>query len=658
MAQDEPPQPSGLFSKVVKFVRNPTMNWSDLDQPEADKESVYSKQMLKEMIERKRRNDFVRRREFDQLRKLRQREALTGVAPGADDAGRPSFFQSSLPSKSEDRAGTLKKIDEIEAQMSMQWWKSKDVGASTPVPLSSRASLVPDARADIRADGRPDVLSLTDDADVSDSAVARHYAPTVPASLPGHLHGDDLGGHRGDMLRRAQPPADSGYPGGASYAATEVSPLFGAPGAASQRAYGAPAAPVHEPMIDMLAALNDSLELDYDAAPPESADVPDFVHAPELEEAAIRFANGDDAGAEAAILAVLDAEPEHMGPTETWMTLFDLYRATNQQDRFDTVGIDFATRFGRSAPPWFSMPALAGNPKAPEPAPGQRAGGRPGAAASGVRPPGFNWSSPSIMGASAVLGLQSMVQSRSPQTLRLNWDSLLSLDVAALDGLSLLLADLADQQVQLVFADGERLEAVVKAATRSGDRSVNQAWWRLRLELLRIMQRPDEFDLVALEYCITYEVSPPSWRPVRCEFSVVHAGDYDGMLPDDGGLPAEPEAYAPSDFKPTDFVHSSLPAVQPTAAVGMGTLSGLVLGDATQALASMENAVKEGGLLVISCDHLMRIDFSAAGSVLNWAATQQGAGRRVEFRGLHRLVAIFFNVIGINENAKIIPRRN
>jgi hypothetical protein len=30
----------------------------------------------------------------------------------------------------------------------------------------------------------------------------------------------------------------------------------------------------------------------------------------------------------------------------------------------------------------------------------------------------------------------------------------------------------------------------------------------------------------------------------------------------------------------------------------------------------------------------------------------------VEFRGLHRLVAIFFNVIGINENAKIIPRRN
>ena len=37
--------------------------------------------MLKEMIERKRRNDFVRRREFDQLRKLRQREALDRQPP-------------------------------------------------------------------------------------------------------------------------------------------------------------------------------------------------------------------------------------------------------------------------------------------------------------------------------------------------------------------------------------------------------------------------------------------------------------------------------------------------------------------------------------------------------------------------------------------------
>jgi hypothetical protein len=118
MAKDEN---NGLLSKVVKFVRNPTTNWADLDQQETDRESTYSKQMLKEMIERKRRNDFVRKREFDMLRKMRRSEVMAGQDPAA----RPSFFQSSMPSKPDDRAMTLKKIDEIEAQMSMQWWKTK-----------------------------------------------------------------------------------------------------------------------------------------------------------------------------------------------------------------------------------------------------------------------------------------------------------------------------------------------------------------------------------------------------------------------------------------------------------------------------------------------------------------------------------------------------
>src|SRR3954463_5100355 len=129
----------GLLSKVVKFVRSPGSGWTDAEQ-DSGQESSYSKQMLKEMIERKRRNDFVRKREFDMLRKMRRSEVMAG----SDPAARPSFFQSSLPSKPDDRATTLKKIDEIEAQMSMQWWKNKNgegprpgVGSSTNFPVSS-----------------------------------------------------------------------------------------------------------------------------------------------------------------------------------------------------------------------------------------------------------------------------------------------------------------------------------------------------------------------------------------------------------------------------------------------------------------------------------------------------------------------------------------
>ena len=62
----------GLLSKMAQFVRHPTKDWSALDAQEPPQESGFSKQALKEMIERKRQNDFVRRREFDYLRKLRR----------------------------------------------------------------------------------------------------------------------------------------------------------------------------------------------------------------------------------------------------------------------------------------------------------------------------------------------------------------------------------------------------------------------------------------------------------------------------------------------------------------------------------------------------------------------------------------------------------
>ena len=123
-----------MFAKVVKFVRNPATNWSELDNKEPDRDETLSKQLLKEMIERKRRNDFVRKREFDMLRKIRKRDAMLGRNPSA----RPSFSQSSMASMPDDRTNTLKKIDEIEAQMSMQWWETKH-GSSNTDSINSSA---------------------------------------------------------------------------------------------------------------------------------------------------------------------------------------------------------------------------------------------------------------------------------------------------------------------------------------------------------------------------------------------------------------------------------------------------------------------------------------------------------------------------------------
>ena len=140
MAKEEN-KSGGLLSKVVRFVRHPTVNWSELDHLSQDsEESQYSKQALKEMLERKRQNDFVRKREFDTLRKLRQSQLAQSAKPGAGQTqpapvGGTSFMQTVHSGEHGERADTIKKIDEIEAQMAQQWWRGKQASDAATMPL-------------------------------------------------------------------------------------------------------------------------------------------------------------------------------------------------------------------------------------------------------------------------------------------------------------------------------------------------------------------------------------------------------------------------------------------------------------------------------------------------------------------------------------------
>ncbi|MFT3718151.1 STAS domain-containing protein [Pseudorhodoferax sp.] len=538
MPQDDQPS-RGLLSKVARFVRGPTLGWSD-QHPAEDRESRYSKQVLKEMIERKRANDFVRRREFDQLRRLRRR-GTAGTMPAPLSSAAPSFFDSDQPGNTE-RAGTLQKIDEIEAQMAQQWPRPRAGGEAMPSGEEAQHS--------------------------------RQFAPTVHSGL------------------------SDGVPRGADesrqtdFAATDVIPPSERPDA---RAGAAPAEDML-PGLDLsfgAAAVDEVLQLD-----------------PSLEEAAIRFANGDDQGAEAALLAVLDGGAPLSARRRAWAALFDLYRATGQQARFDAMAIDFAMRGEGAAPAWRPIAEPAASP-ADEAERG--AGGQ------------HDWTCPGVLGADDVVALAVQAAERRPAVLRLDWSPLVTLQFDAVEPLVRLLADWAGRETRLHCGGTAQLELLLRQHTVSGQREQPADWWRLRLAWLRVAHRPDEFDLVGLEYCITYEVPPPAWEPSRCGFSTWEPG----------------AGSAPSGTEPAPD----------------GALSGVVRGDAMPALAAIAGRAGAGEPLVVDCQALVRIDFAAAGSVLNWAAEQQGAGRHVRFQGMHRLVALFFHVIGVAEHATILPYR-
>ena len=73
-------------------------------------------------------------------------------------------------------------------------------------------------------------------------------------------------------------------------------------------------------------------------------------------------------------------------------------------------------------------------------------------------------------------------------------------------------------------------------------------------------------------------------------------------------------------------------------------------------MASMETY--HGTTIVsVTCSKLIRVDFIAAADLLNWVLAKRGESRSVQFVDAHRLVALFFGAMGINEHAKVSVRK-
>jgi len=599
---------SGLLSKMVKFVRNPTTSWSGLDLAEAEREDLMSKQLLKEMIERKRRNDFVRKREFDMLRKMRKREALVGT--DLDVAGRPSFFQSSMPSKPDDRASTLKKIDEIEAQMSMQWWKNKNGNehGSGARPHSSTP-----------AQGR------------MDSSGAAPKSPVIKSEL--HSYGATL-----PAILQSEVPSDS-QPLGAALAPTQVlaQPLLRAQSSLPAAASVAPAGKLMASSFGFASSETDFSASKFLAI--ENGAI--FTHDTELEEAAIRFANGDDEGAEAGLLDILSPGGSRQDHPESWLTLFDLYRATEQQEKFELAAIQFVERFSRSAPQWFSMPAMV---KMLSPQRERTGNGSPS-----------DWICPSVVGIQTVAALTAAL-AKASMPWCLDWTNLKSIEASAVEPLYKVFTAWATQPVQLQFIGDVQLHKVLQSATPSNIRSTAQDCWQLRMQALRVTHQPDDFELAALDFCVTYEVSPPAWESPSCKYRPLDSnGD---TLGSETIIRDISRDYASSRMPLSDGdsqLDSPMSSIAPGSVLAV-ELSGIIQGDAIAVLDKLALKLHGADIMVISCTKLIRVDFSAASTLLNWVSARQVENHTVQFSDVNRLVAAFFNVIGISENATVVVR--
>ena len=332
---------------------------------------------------------------------------------------------------------------------------------------------------------------------------------------------------------------------------------------------------------------------------------------PALEEAAILYANGQDFPA----LAVLaDAVRTDRG-AHTWLMLLELYQALGKKQDFENLAIDYAVRFETSAPAWSDEGTRKPAPPKPQATQARAAVVFKGALDGRI--------------VTQLEQLKKLAQ-KNP-VLHLEFGQVTSVDASGADLILRVFAAFQKSNHEVAIRGAEHLATKLLAAIEVGRRDESNAVWMLLLEIYRVLGRQAAFEETSIDYCVTYEVSPPSWEPASPKYRLDEAP----TVPAAAAAPAVDEDNLPGD------------AI---------ALSGELVGKIDADMARLANFAAERKRVVIDCAKLVRVDFTAAGALLNWSVGSRGAGKTIEFVHVGHLVAALFVVMGLHE-VVLIERR-
>lgn len=581
------------MAKMARMIRTSSTKLEDADESELGRESETFKQEMLARQASKRRDDAVRKREFDNLRKLRGEGRL------GQRLTRPSLFQNSSSFRTEDalpeaRALTIQKIDAIEAHMSQAWSgperraKPRFAGPIAPPPVKNPhaapprlTEVVPNSSAPRSSVDKPPTED--DDLDLDFTAMLSGSAPLDSAAA----HADT---QPFDTLPPNTQPGDFPVLG----TEAELDAAASAVGAAASKAARA------------------------------RASFPD-LESTAMQEAAIRFAEGEyDAAGDILRNAVQDPQSEPNLVENCLCALLDVYRASDSPEQFEEVAMTYAQNYGRSPPEWYTA---ADAPEAKESAADALTQGA--TLSQGI------WACPPLLTAQAVAQL-AVWQAGSAER-HVQWEALQSVAPDSVAALTDVFTQWAAKPLALTFGGAAVLNAVLRGACPDGDATVDSKWWLLRLEALRIQGEHEAYENTALDYCLVYEVSPPSWLESNC----IYSADVD------------PDVTAPSTLGPDTLPQGLGEVLVPEIL----ELRGLQLQDASQVMDQLRRKVPEGLPMTIQCVRLVRVDFSAGSSILNWLAALENDAMPVRFVKVPRLVAALFHVMGITDHAEVSVAR-
>lgn len=326
--------------------------------------------------------------------------------------------------------------------------------------------------------------------------------------------------------------------------------------------------------------------------------------APVIEETAILFANGQVEQALAKLSQAVRDDDLGASASQCWLMLFDVHQHLGRRDDFESLALEFAVKFERSAPAWRDS--------------GVEARANPALLTGGT---GYCAFAGSIAaGAAEFEKLANLAQRQ--HMIRVDFGKIEAIEPAAAEHLRAALVDLRASGKEVVLTGEARLLELLESACRAGDAGTDRAMWGLLLEVYKWFGHHERFEEAAVNYAVTYEVSPPSWeqRPPA--------------------MPKAPVARAMGD-SPT----------QALALAGDVTAAGEAL------VKELQDWAAANSMLIVDMSKARRVDFVSAGVMLNALSQLRQGGTTIQIRGANEMIAALFEVMGVSKVATVIRRK-
>ena len=322
----------------------------------------------------------------------------------------------------------------------------------------------------------------------------------------------------------------------------------------------------------------------------------------DAEEAAMLYANHQNDEARNVLEEVVQRRGRDAGEW-LWRMLFDLYRIVGDHRAFDAMGIEYARVFEKSPPIWRGDTSR-------EPASSALVGGV-----------SFNGD---LVGSNkpAFAAIRQTLEKR--KRLRIDFSRTRQADATGCANLLALIQEARQKQKEIDLLGLDSLATGLQARLVPGE-AKDQECWLLFLELCQRQGRQDVFENTAIDYAVTFELSPPSWDEQRVSAS---------RRPAETASPEEVDKDAGQ-----------------KASINAYVLEGDVRGARFDDLGEFAETRES---VMIDCSRLLCMDFVSAGVLANVLAGLKRQGKTMVLYHPNYLVAGLFRVLGLNASARMV----